>query len=69
MSDLPKRELALAGAACAVCCAPLVIGAVAAAPIAAVAVGGDCLVGAGRALSPRVRGATPIVDPKDERAE
>lgn len=27
MSELPKRELALLGAACAVCCAPLVIGA------------------------------------------
>ena len=39
MSDLPKRELGVVGAACAVCCAPLIVGAVVAAPIVAVGAG------------------------------
>lgn len=52
MSDVPKRELTLVGAACALCCAPLVIGVIAAAPAVA-AVGGGVAVAAGAASVPR----------------
>lgn len=41
-----KRDLTLVGAACAVCCAPLVVGAVLAAPAVA-AVGGAVAIAAG----------------------
>ena len=55
MSELPKRELALAGVACAVCCAPLVVGAVAAAPVAAAAAGGIGVVAGTVAIGRRVK--------------
>ncbi len=55
MSDLPKRELTLIGAACAVCCAPLVIGAIVAAPAVAVAGGGVALAAGATAIVRRMR--------------
>lgn len=54
MSDLPKRELAVVGAGCAICCAPLIAGAVVAAPVVAIA-GGAVAAGAGAAAIIRKR--------------
>lgn len=55
---MPKRELALVGAACAVCCAPLVIGVIVAAPAVAVA-GGIALAAGATAITRRVRRRDP----------
>lgn len=63
---MPKRELALAGAACAVCCAPLIIGAVVAAPAIA-AIGGVAVVAAGTTAVVR-RQRNAVVRPTAERS-
>lgn len=55
MSDLPKRELTLVGAACAVCCTPLAIGAIVAAPAVAVAGGGVAFAAGATAIVRRMR--------------
>jgi len=54
VSELPKRELTLLGAAGAVCCAPLVIGAIVAAPVVAVAGGGVALAAGATAIVRRL---------------
>jgi len=63
MSELPKREMALVGAACAVCCAPLIVGVALAAPILAAAGGGLALAAGATALI-RHRSKSASSDPQ-----
>lgn len=55
MTEAPKRELALLGAACAVCCAPLAIGAAVTAPAVALAGGAVAAVAGATAVVRRRR--------------
>mgnify|MGYP000215092474 CR=1 FL=1 len=59
MIEVPKKEMALAGAACAVCCAPLIVGAVVAAPAVAAAGGVLAVTAGATALVRRVRSSRP----------
>jgi hypothetical protein len=54
-----KRELTLIGAACAMCCAPLLVGAVVAAPAVAAVAGAVAIAAGATAVVGRRRKAEP----------